>query len=146
MKDYTVKQSLMIVAAGCGLLLVFLYLFTPLFSTAARSKADTTRLEEAELANAIARYALVFQQYPTNDNAGLTKTLTGDNPQQLLFLDLVAASTNQNGQLVDIWSTPYKFAFNSTNSFTITSAGENRAFSDTDDIVFDSRSNTLAKP
>jgi hypothetical protein len=146
MKDYTVKQSLIIVAAGCCLLVIALYLFTPLFSVAQRSKADTTRLEEAELANAISRYAEEFQKFPTNDNAGLTKTLTGDNPQQLLFLNLVASSTNQDGRLVDLWSTPYKFTFVSTNRFTITSAGDNRMFGDTDDIVFDSISNSLDKP
>ena len=146
MKDYTVKQSLIIVAAGCGLLVIALYLITPLFSVAQRSKADTTRLEEAELANAISRYTAEFQQFPTNDNAGLTKTLTGDNPQQLLFLNLVASSTNQDGRLVDLWSTPYKFTFVSTNRFTITSAGDNRMFGDTDDIVFDSSSNKLDKP
>jgi len=146
MKDYTVKQSLMIVAAGCGLLLICLYLFTPLFSAAGRTKADTTRLEEAELAKAIDRYATVFQQFPADNNAALTRNLTGDNPQQLMLLNLVETSTNKDGQLVDIWSTPYKFAFNSTNRFTITSAGDNRMFGDPDDIVFDSRSNTLANP
>jgi hypothetical protein len=150
MKDYTVKQSLTIVAVGCGLLVIGLYLFTPLFSAAGRSKADTTHLEEVELANAVSRYATVFQHFPTNDNAGLTKMLTGDNPQQQLFLNLVPTSTNQDGRLVDIWSTPYKFTFLTTNRFTITSAGDNRMFGDTDDIVFDgtfeSSSNTLAKP
>jgi hypothetical protein len=146
MKDYTVKQSLMIVAGGCALLLLCLYLFTPLFGVAGRTKTDTTRLEEAEMANAISRYATVFQHFPADNNAALTKNLTGDNPQQLLFLKLVATSTNNDGQLVDIWSMPYKFVFNSTNSFTITSAGENRAFGDTDDVVFDSRTNSVGTP
>ena len=146
MKDYTVKQSLMIVAGGCVLLLICLYLFTPLFSAAGRTKSDTTRLEEEELAKAIARYATVFQKFPADNNAALTKNLTGDNPQQLMFLNLVETSTNKDGQLVDIWSTPYKFAFVSTNRFTITSAGDNRTFGDTDDIVFDTSSNTLPNP
>jgi hypothetical protein len=146
MKDYTVKQSLTIVAVVCGLLLICLYLFTPLFRAAERTKADTTRLEESALANAIDQYAIVFQKYPAGDNAALTKNLTGDNPQQLTLLTLARSSTNQDGQLVDIWSTPYKFAFFSTNRFTITSAGDNRAFGDTNDIVFDSASNALANP
>jgi hypothetical protein len=146
MKDYTVKQSLTIVAAGCGLLLIFLYLFTPLFSTAARSKADTTRLEESALGDAINQYALVFQKYPAGDNAALTKNLTGDNAQQLTLLTLAATSTNKDGQLIDIWSTPYKFDFISTNRFTITSAGDDRMFGGTDDVVYDSSSNALPKP
>ena len=146
MKEFTPKQSILIVAGGCSLLLLCLYLFTPLFSAASRSKSDTTRLEEAEMANAITRYATVFQHFPSDNNAALTKNLTGDNPQQVIFLNLVETSTNKEGQLVDIWSTPYKFTFNSTNSFTIISAGENRAFGDTDDVVFDSRTNALGTP
>jgi hypothetical protein len=146
MKDYTVKQSLMIVAGGGALLVLCLYLFTPLFGAAGRTKSDTTRLEEAEMANAIASYATTFHRFPADNNAALTKNLIGDNPQQLMFLNLVETSTNKDGQLVDIWSTPYKFTFNSTNSFTITSAGGNRAFGDTDDVVFDSRTNSLGTP
>jgi len=146
MKDYTVKQSLMIVAAGCGLLLICLYLFTPLFTGSRRSPGMTTRLEESALGAAIDQYTVVFQKYPSSDNAALTKNLTGDNPQQLTLLTLAASSTNKDGQLVDLWSTPYKFAFLSTNRFTITSAGNNRTFGDTDDIVFDSSSNTLTNP
>jgi hypothetical protein len=103
-------------------------------------------LEETELANAISRYAEVFQQYPAQENAALVKALTGNNPQQITFLNLAANSTNKDGQLVDLWNTPYKISFNSTNSFTISSAGNNHAFGDTDDIIFDSRSNNFVKP
>jgi hypothetical protein len=146
MKDYNIKQSLIIVAVGCGLLLIGLYLFSPWFGGPARNKTQTTQLEEAELAKAISHYQALFQQFPTNDNAGLVKSMTGDNTKQLTFLNLGTTSTNEAGQLIDIWSTPYKFAFNSTNSFTITSAGENHTFGDADDVVFNSASNTLPAP
>ncbi|HWC60469.1 MAG TPA: type II secretion system protein GspG [Verrucomicrobiae bacterium] len=146
MKDYTLKQSLMIVAGGCGLLLVGIYLFTRFTNSSTQGKITTTRNEEGQLANAIAQYAVVFQKYPASDNAALTKNLTGDNPQQLTLLTLAESSTNKDGQLVDIWSTPYKFAFVSTNSFTITSAGQNKTFGDTDDVVFNSISNALPPP
>jgi len=146
MKDYTVKQSLMIVAGGCGLLLVVLYLCAPFLSGSSHSPVTTTRNEEAQLANAIAQYAVVFHNFPANNNAGLTKNLTGDNPQQLALINLAESSTNKDGQMVDIWGTPYKFTFNSTNSFIITSAGANRTFGDVDDIVFNSATNTLPPP
>jgi hypothetical protein len=146
MKDYTLKQSLMIVAGGCGLVLVGLYLFVPFFGNSARGPVDTTRNEEAQLANAIAQYAVVFHNYPTNDNAGLTGNLTGDNPQQLRLINLSESSTNEAGEMVDLWGTPYKFTFHSTNSFMITSAGENRTFGDADDVVFNSATNTLPPP
>src|SRR6185312_10421532 len=143
MKDYTLKQSIMIVAGGCGLVLVAIYLFAPFFGSAASSKTVTTRNEEQQLADAITQYSVVFHKYPANDNAALTRNLTGDNPQQLTLLNLSEASTNKDGQMIDIWGSPYKFAFKSTNSFTITSAGENRTFGDTDDVVFDSVTNNL---
>jgi len=146
MKDYTLKQSIMIVVGGCGLVLVGIYLFAPFFSGPARGSATTTRSEEAQLANAIAQYAVVFKTFPTNDNATLTSNLTGNNPQQLRLINLSETSTNKDGQMVDIWGTPYKFAFNSTNSFVITSAGENRTFGDADDLVFNSATNTLPPP
>jgi len=146
MKDFTPKQSILIVAAGAGFLLLAIYLFSPLFATASRTKADTTQLEETELAMALNQYLLVFHQFPTNDNAFVAKSLTGDNGQQVTFLNLGPTSTNQNGQLIDIWSTPYKFTFHSTNSFTITSAGEDRTFGDGDDVLFNSASNSLPTP
>ena len=146
MKDYPLKQSLMIVAAGGGLLLIGIYLFSPFFAGTARSKAETTQLEEVELAKALIHYATVFQQFPTNDNAGVVKALSGVNPQQLTFLNLGESSTNKDGQLIDVWSTPYKFTFDSTNRFVITSAGDDRTFGNTDDVVFDSSRNALPKP
>jgi hypothetical protein len=146
MKDYTIKQSLMIVAGGCGLLLVGLYLFAPFLSGSGHNPAATTRNEEAQLANAIAQYAVVFQNYPASNNAELTRNLTGDNSKQVRLINLSESSTNKDGQMVDIWGTPYKFTFNSTNSFVITSAGENHTFGDTDDIVFNSVTNTLPPP
>jgi hypothetical protein len=146
MKDYTLKQSIMIVAGGCGLLLVVIFLLGPFLGGSAPNKVTTTRNEEEQLANAIAQYDVVFHKYPANDNAGLRKNLTGNNPQQLTLLTLSESSTNKDGQMVDVWGTPYKFVFKSTNSFTITSAGENRTFGDTDDVVFNCVSNSLPQP
>lgn len=146
MKDFTLKQSIMIVAGGAGMLLVCIFLLGPFLGGTTPNKATTTRSEEEQLGNAIAQYAVVFQKYPTNDNAGLTKNLTGDNPQQLTLLNLLESSTNKDGQMVDVWGTPYQFTFHSTNSFVITSAGENHVFGDTDDVVFNSATNTLPPP
>jgi hypothetical protein len=146
MRDYPLKQSIMIVAGGCGLVLVGIYIFSALKGGSMGGKVGTTRNEEEQLGAAIAQYAVVFKNYPTNDNAGLTKNLTGDNPQQLRLINLSASSTNAAGQMVDVWGTPYQFAFQSTNSFSITSAGENLTFGDADDVVFNSISNKLSAP
>jgi hypothetical protein len=145
-KDFNFKQSAAIVLVGSGLLLVGLYLFSPFFAGKSRGKYRVTELEEAELASAINRYWTVYQQYPTGENAAVARILAGDNPQQLQFVTLAENSTNEAGQVLDLWSTPYKITFNSTNSFIITSAGSNRIFGDPDDIIFNSRSNAVPKP
>ena len=136
----------MIVAGGAGLLLVCLFLLGPFLGGTTPNKVTTTRNEEEQLGAAITQYAVVFQKYPTNDNAGLTKNLTGDNPKQLTLLNLLESSTNKDGQMVDVWGTPYQFTFQSTNSFAIRSAGENHTFGDADDVVFNSATNTLPPP
>jgi len=146
MKDFTIKQSIMIVAGGAGLLLVCIFLLGPFLGGTTPNKVTTTRNEEEQLGAAIAQYAVVFQKFPTNDNAGLTKNLTGDNPKQLTLLNLLESSTNKDGQMVDVRGTPYQFTFNSTNSFAIRSAGENHTFGDTDDVIFNSISNNLPPP
>lgn len=146
MKDYNLKQSIIIVVAACACLWICLHLLTPFLVGNGRGKTATTHLEEGQLADAIASYATVFQSYPTGENAAVIKALAGENPQHVKFLNLETNSTNRDGQLVDLWNTPYKISFNSTNSFTIVSAGENRLFGDADDIVFDSSSNSPVKP
>ena len=145
-KDYNLKQSVIIVVAGCAFLWVCLYLLTPFLVGNGRGKTATTHLEERQLADAIASYAAMFQSYPTGENATVIKTLAGENPQHVKFLNLETDSTNKDGQLVDLWNTPYKINFDSTNSFTITSAGENHIFGDGDDIVFNSSTNSSEKP
>ena len=44
MKDYSVKQSVIIVAVGCVLLLTCLYIFSPLFGTGAQPAKSLVRL------------------------------------------------------------------------------------------------------
>lgn len=54
--------------------------------------------------------------------------------------------TNADGKIHDLWDTPYKIQiFNRTN-FIIRSAGRNKVFGDSDDIIFDSASNDFGKP
>jgi hypothetical protein len=143
-KDYNHKQSILIVAAGCILLGALLYFTIPFLTSGGIDKVSLTRAEEKELAGAIANYAIVFHGYPVGENATVTKALMGTNPQQLKFLN-VGGDAIKDGQFVDRWDTPYKVNFSSTNSFIIISAGENRSFGDTDDVIFDS-TNLPTKP
>ena len=81
----------------------------------------------------IGNYKYKFGSYPTGNYAQILKKLFGDDPTIEFFR-------------VDPWGTPFDINFPSTNSFIISSAGKDKIFGDTDDIIFNSVSNDFAKP
>jgi len=79
-------------------------------------------------------YKYEFGSYPTGDYDQVLKKLFGGDPQKIEFFR------------VDPWGTPYAISFSSTNSFVISSAGKDKIFGDSDDIIFNSVSNDFVKP
>jgi type II secretory pathway pseudopilin PulG len=106
-----------------------------------RCKVVLRRLQ-AEINN----YQNEFGSYPTGDCAQVLKKLFGDNPKKIEFLRPPNTFTNQIGEFLDPWGTPYAINFLSTNSFVISSAGKDKIFGDKDDIIFNSVSNDFVKP
>jgi hypothetical protein len=53
---------------------------------------------------------------------------------------------NSQGELLDVWQTPYQIKFMPPTNFVIHSAGPNKKFGDADDIIFNSASNDFVKP
>ena len=98
------------------------------------------------LRSGIENYQNEFGSYPTGDSMQILKKLLGDNPQKIKFLRPENMSLNQAGEFLDPWGTPYVISFSSTNSFVISSAGKDKIFGDTDDIIFNSVSNGFVKP
>jgi len=147
MKEYNLKQSIVIVFVGLALLWVCLYCFVfPFLVGGGPGRVPRARLDESQLGAGMEEYKSVFGNYPTGENASVVRALGGDNPKKLLLLNLGVNSTNKNGELIDPWKTPYKIVFDGTNCFTIFSAGPNQTFGDKDDIVFNSVSNNLVMP
>ena len=147
MKEYNLKQSVVIVIVGLALLWVCLYCFVfPFLAGGGPEKVPRARVDEAQLSAGMEEYKSVFGNYPTGENAGIVRALAGDNPKKLQLLNLGINSTNKNGELIDPWKTPYKIVFDGTNCFTIFSAGHNQTFGDADDIIFNSVSNDFVKP
>jgi hypothetical protein len=60
--------------------------------------------------------------------------------------DPFANHTNTFGALIDGWQTPFQIKFAEHTNFIIYSAGPNKIFGDTDDIIFNSVSNDFVKP
>ena|SRR5277367_4255104 len=54
--------------------------------------------------------------------------------------------TNHSGAMVDVWQTPYKIELLGQTNFVIRSAGKDKIFGTTDDIIFNSISNDFVKP
>jgi hypothetical protein len=54
--------------------------------------------------------------------------------------------TNENGELLDVWQTPYQIEIISQTNFIVHSAGRDQKFGDADDIIFNSASNNFVKP
>jgi hypothetical protein len=147
MKEYNLKQSVVIVIVGLALLWVCLYCFVfPFLAGGGPGKVPRTHLDERQLGAGIEEYKSIFGNYPTGENASVIRALVGDNPKKLRLFNLGINSTNKNGELLDPWKTPYKIVFDGTNCFTIFSAGINRTFGDKDDIIFNSVSNDFVKP
>jgi len=146
MKEYDLKQSIVIVVVGFAVLWVCLYFFVfPFLAGSSRAKTPRARLEERQLFLSLENYRENFGSYPTGENASLIRALAGTNPKHLKFINVGVHSTNETGEFIDPWNTPYKILLES-NSVAILSAGMNRIFGDKDDIVFNSRSNDFVKP
>lgn len=74
---------------------------------------------------------------PANDNAGLIKALTGDNPRSIKFEVFDPTQLNAEGELLDPWGTPFQVSIDAEPRIHINSAGPDRRFGTKDDIRFD---------
>ena len=66
-------------------------------------------------------------------------TLFADSNQSLF-------RTNVSGEVSDIWQIPYRIELVAPTNFIIRSAGKDKTFGDSDDIIFNSVSNDFVKP
>jgi hypothetical protein len=70
---------------------------------------------------------------PANDSRSLAAALMGKNERGIVFIEGYGW-TNNEGEFADPWGMPYSFNLES-NAVTVRSAGPNRLFGDTDDVV-----------
>lgn len=90
-------------------------------------------MEMSSLLFAMQQYAAKYDHYPSGNASQISAALLGDNPDKLQFMKVGQAGTNSRGELTDPWQTSYRIVFDSTNHFTIRSAGKNKVFGDQDD-------------
>ena len=81
------------------------------------------------------QYASAFGENPVGTNPEITSALQGENPKHINFLHSDGNRVNANGELVDVWGTPYFFHQLSANEMEIRSAGPDRVMYTGDDLV-----------
>lgn len=98
-----------------------------------------TQVDMASLRNALQSYQACYDKYPLGGSSEILAALRGGNPRTVVFLYVSGSDTNASGEFVDPWQTPYQIVFDSTNHFTIRSAGKNKRFGDDDDFKLSSQ-------
>lgn len=81
------------------------------------------------------QYGSTFGGNPVGTNEEITRALRGHNPKQINFLKADGNRVNANGELVDVWGTPYFFHQLSGTEMEIHSAGPDRRMWTADDLV-----------
>jgi len=85
---------------------------------------------------AFRNYSARFGGNPVGTNQEITRTLNGANPGNTPFLQTEdGLVTNERGELVDNWGTPYFFHQLSRTEIEIQSAGPDRKMWTSDDLV-----------
>ncbi len=88
------------------------------------------------MARAIKLYGSMFGGNPVGSNAEITRSLNGENPRQARFLKAEEGlRTNEKGELIDPWGTPYFFHQLSGSQMEIRSAGPDKIMWTADDLV-----------
>ncbi len=83
------------------------------------------------------------------ETVGLTNidnSLVYQTVYDALRLNFGSDRTNSQGEILDIWKTPFRVEFIPPTNFVVRSAGPDKQFGNADDIVFNSTSNAFVKP
>jgi len=83
----------------------------------------------------IHQFASALGENPVGTNPEITGALQGGNPKHINFLKADGNRVNSNGELVDVWGTPYFFHQISGHEMEIRSAGPDRVMYTGDDLV-----------
>jgi hypothetical protein len=116
-------------AIGCLMLAVFIL---PVFLTPATHN-NAERKEAAargmKVFDALTRHHKEYAKWPAGGHAEMIKTLRGDNPKGIVFLDVPHESVTNSGELTDPWGTPYRLSIDQrSRRVTVHSAGPDRRF------------------
>jgi hypothetical protein len=88
------------------------------------------------VSRAVRQYGEMFGGNPVGTNPEITSQLGGNNPKHINFISVEAGMrVNENGEMVDVWDTPYFFHQLSGTDMEIHSAGPDKIMWTSDDLV-----------
>lgn len=79
-------------------------------------------------------YRMQRDKWPPEEGASLVRVLEGKEPQTSQLAKFDSSQLDRRRRLIDAWGTALKFEF-SVGRMRIVSAGQDRAFGTTDDLV-----------
>ena len=81
-------------------------------------------------------YKKEYCNYPSGRPNEIISALTGNNPRCIEFLSLGVHNLDQNGNLIDLWRTPFRFIQNTDSEPPqLISAGPDKIFETQDDLT-----------
>lgn len=81
-------------------------------------------------------YRRAYGAFPVGeDNSQILNALSGNNPRKLVFIARNHSALSSSGALLDRWATPYFFHIQSSQEVEIRSAGPDREFYTSDDLL-----------
>jgi hypothetical protein len=147
-KNARVYRNIVKVLVVFGFIYVFAALFFPTGGPGVSKKAFPfvkSRSDMVMIGEAIKAYELAYQTDLTSDAVEIFRKLRGENPDKKPFLHW-ETNVNSRGEMLDAWGTEYALTLQDRTNIVIRSAGPDKKFGDTDDIVFNSVSNNFVKP
>jgi hypothetical protein len=122
-----------------------LFLFLLLLAVFRGDNADYFARENmVTISAAVAKFQSTHGEPPAGDNAAIFRALEGANTNNAVFVE--SARTNAAGEILDSWGTPYQIRIGNGAQIVIRSAGKDRVWGDSDDIVYDSAKRDFVTP
>jgi len=116
--------------------LALLALFaTALSFTSCSSARVRAEAEQAALIASVSAYKAKYGTYPRGKNEHILNELQGKRPGTLVFIELPPRAVDSSGNFLDPWGRAYIFEFPSSNAAVVRSAGKDRIYLTSDDLV-----------
>jgi len=84
------------------------------------------RRASRDLVAAMKQYRSEYGFMVEGEPAQIFKTLRGENPRKIVFIDVISSSVNAQGEFIDPWGTPYRFDISKPDAPRVWSCGPNR--------------------